>query len=693
MLKRLLPILSHPAFISLILTVITIVLLPPIFNRYKAKLVDKQILPSSQREVFHDLDHDGYSEKLKIFDVYSANSSILIMTKEKIFHHWPLHKKLFDHGQVYFGDFNNNGYDEIYVFTHDSSTIYINIFEPFPDLVTHIEDRPIYQVYYNKHNTIDNQIVSSLFEDLNGDGSKEIILSLMTGWTGKPRQTIAYDLRNDTLYFSQKCGVCLYDSYTYDIDGDGVNEILGSTHAYNNCKDLPYSDSSTWLMILNNKLDFFFEPVEIGKHPASLMVRPLVHNNESYLVVFNQHRGINDTSSLLLFNKDGIQLKERKILHNIDIENSFLISGDLKNRNVVYHLYGNGEIDVIDNDLSVVGRIKTKIKVFSMPKRIDIDHDGEKEIIIQSDGNLTITRSDFSHPTALEFSSFAKGLLDYSIISKGPDKSYVFIRKDNRAYTFHYSKNSLFFLKYFFYLALYFLIFLIVWLIRKSQEYTLIQKFKTKQLIAELQLKSIQNQINPHFTLNVLNSIGTLFYKKDIETAEYVFDKYSKLLKSTVISSEDFIITLSHEIDYVDNYLKIEKFRFEEKFDYKISVDDKVDIETNIPKMLIYTFVENSIKHGIRHLMSDGYLNINIIQKSESIIIEVEDNGVGRKKAAEYVQFSTGKGLKILDQIIQLYYDLEKVKIFYKIKDLFDNFNNPKGTQVVITIPLSNSTT
>jgi hypothetical protein len=432
------------------------------------------------------------------------------MTKEKLYYQWPLHKKLFQQGKVYFGDFNNNGYDEVYVFTHDSSTIYINIFEPFPDFVTHIENRPICQVYYYK-NKIDNEIVCVFFDDLNNDGDKEIILSLMTGWSGNPRQTIAYDLRNDTLYFSQKCGVCLYDSYTYDIDGDGVNEILGSTHAYDNCKDLPYSDSSTWLMILNNKLDYFFEPVEIGKHPASLMVQPLVHNNESYLVVFNKHRGINDTSSLLLFNKEGIQLKERKILQDIDIENSFLISGDLKNRNIVYLLYGNGEIDVIDNNLSVVGRIKTKIKVFSMPKRIDIDHDGENEIFIRSNGNLaiTITRSDFSHPTELEFSFFATALDDYSIISKGPDKSYVFIRKDNRAYTYHYFKNSLFFLKYFFYLALYFSIFLIVWLIRKSQEYTLVQKFKTRQLIAELKLKSIQNQINPHFTLNVLNSIVT----------------------------------------------------------------------------------------------------------------------------------------------------------------------------------------
>jgi LytS/YehU family sensor histidine kinase len=140
----------------------------------------------------------------------------------------------------------------------------------------------------------------------------------------------------------------------------------------------------------------------------------------------------------------------------------------------------------------------------------------------------------------------------------------------------------------------------------------------------------------------------------------------------------------------VDNYLKIEEFRFEEKFDYKISVEDKVDIETNIPKMLIYTFVENSIKHGIRHLKTDGYLSINITRKNGSIIVEIEDNGVGRKKAAEYDQFSTGKGLKILDQIIQLFYDLEKVKISYEIKDLFDNFNNSKGTQVVITIPLSN---
>jgi len=173
---------------------------------------------------------------------------------------------------------------------------------------------------------------------------------------------------------------------------------------------------------------------------------------------------------------------------------------------VVYLINGNGEINVIDNNLSVVDKIKSKIKVSGMPKRIDIDQDGEKEIIFQSDGNssITISRSDFSYPVVMRFSIYVYGL-DFSIISKGPDQSFVFIQNQNHKYTYQYSKNSLFYLKYLLYIGLYFSMLLIVWLIRKSQEYALVQKFRTRQLITELKLKSIQNQVNPHFTLNVLN--------------------------------------------------------------------------------------------------------------------------------------------------------------------------------------------
>jgi len=176
--------------------------------------------------------------------------------------------------------------------------------------------------------------------------------------------------------------------------------------------------------------------------------------------------------------------------------------------------------------------------------------------------------------------------------------------------------------------------------------------------------------------------------KKDHEKAEFVFDKYSKLLKSTVLGSGDFTTTLNSEVKYIDNYLKLEQFRSDNKFGYNIDTSKDVDMDTIIPKMLIHTFVENSIKHGIRHLENKGHLSISITNSETDIKVEIHDNGIGRKKAAEYSKYSTGRGLKILDQMIAFYKDEKKVKINYEITDLYNSKQEAVGTKVRIMIPL-----
>ncbi len=234
---------------------------------------------------------------------------------------------------------------------------------------------------------------------------------------------------------------------------------------------------------------------------------------------------------------------------------------------------------------------------------------------------------------------------------------------------------------------------LIILFIQKAQKHQVEKKHKAERKIAELQMKSIKNQIDPHFTLNIINSIGSLFAKQDIEKANYIFGKYSKLLRTTILGSDNILTTLQSEIGYVENYLALEKFRLKNKFEYKIEIDDSVNNQIKIPKMLIHTFVENAIKHGLRHLEDNGELNITIKPNSNAYNISICDNGIGRKKAKDFSTFSTGKGLNIMDQILELYFSLEKVKITYVTKDHLDKGNNPLGTEVRITIPITNEKT
>lgn len=111
-------------------------------------------------------------------------------------------------------------------------------------------------------------------------------------------------------------------------------------------------------------------------------------------------------------------------------------------------------------------------------------------------------------------------------------------------------------------------------------------------------------------------------------------------------------MSLKKEIEYVKNYMDLEKFRYDDKFNYNIEIDKETDTQVEIPKMLIHTFVENAIKHGIKHKEGKGFISISVKPYKKNFQIQIEDDGVGRAKAKGYSKLSTGQGIKILDDML-----------------------------------------
>jgi sensor histidine kinase YesM len=112
-----------------------------------------------------------------------------------------------------------------------------------------------------------------------------------------------------------------------------------------------------------------------------------------------------------------------------------------------------------------------------------------------------------------------------------------------------------------------------------------------------------------------------------------------------------------------------------------------VDPETIIPKMIIQLHVENALKHGLLPKKTGGMIDIAISNDQENLVITITDNGVGRSLASKNISQSTGKGMKILGQFFETYNNHNKNKLRQEIIDLFDNENNPAGTQVKIYVP------
>jgi LytS/YehU family sensor histidine kinase len=108
-----------------------------------------------------------------------------------------------------------------------------------------------------------------------------------------------------------------------------------------------------------------------------------------------------------------------------------------------------------------------------------------------------------------------------------------------------------------------------------------------------------------------------------------------------------------------------------------------------VPKMIIQTYTENAVKHGLFPLEKQGKLTIGISEAEGFLTICVEDNGIGRKKAAESKTKSTGKGMKIMKQYFEVFNERNQEKITFEIVDLTDENREACGTKVIIKIPLS----
>jgi len=299
--------------------------------------------------------------------------------------------------------------------------------------------------------------------------------------------------------------------------------------------------------------------------------------------------------------------------------------------------------------------------------------------------SLIITQNNFKNPVSYQYEKDS-GIPFITQVLKTESKPMLYLQFNDYGSYIQFYRNPVYYFKYPFYGVLYFAVLFFITIIARIQQYRLNLKQQTEKKMASLQMKAIRNQIDPHFALNILNAIGSLYAtENDREKADYIFGKYAKLIRQTVISSDQIIVTMSEELDFVRNYIDLERFRCNKSFDYIIDIDKDVDIQTKIPRMLIHTFVENSIKYGIRNKPEGGYLKIALRIKDKTCQIIIEDNGPGLDSQTESSK-GTGKGLMILNELIELYYKLEKVKITYTLQNISGSGNDVAGTRAIIKL-------
>tara|TARA_R110002096_G_scaffold297601_1_gene492085 strand:+ start:1388 stop:3520 length:2133 start_codon:yes stop_codon:yes gene_type:complete len=205
-----------------------------------------------------------------------------------------------------------------------------------------------------------------------------------------------------------------------------------------------------------------------------------------------------------------------------------------------------------------------------------------------------------------------------------------------------------------------------------------------------LALKSLRSQMNPHFIFNALNSVNSFIASNDERTANKYLTDFSLLMRAVLENSEEDFISLEKEIKLLELYAKLEHFRFQDKFDYTINVDENINVEDFvIPPMLLQPYIENAVWHGLRYKKTKGHLGITMTQtKPDEIKIIISDNGIGRKQSkalkTENQQKQNSKGMGNIKKRVSILNTMYKDKVDVLIADFQDEEDT--GTTVVVTL-------
>lgn len=226
----------------------------------------------------------------------------------------------------------------------------------------------------------------------------------------------------------------------------------------------------------------------------------------------------------------------------------------------------------------------------------------------------------------------------------------------------------------------------------KEKKLLLDQVEKEKELVF-LKLENLRSQMNPHFIFNALNSIQDYILLNQKNLAGDYLGKFADLIRMYLYHSTKSYISLEEEITALDQYLELEKLRFEENLNYTIKTKGIIEAnDIEIPTMLVQPYVENAIKHGLLHKKETGNLIIEFILEKNSSYLKciITDNGIGRIKSVEFNKkknpnhksFATQANK---DRLALLNFE-RKDKIGVEIIDLY-NSDIAIGTQVSIKIP------
>ena len=586
---------------------------------------------------------------------------------------------------LYFADVNNDGNKEVYGFTFGKDSLYLNWIQLTPE-ISKINTLPVCKINTYDNGLTDYNIRSFTCIDLNHDGKKELVFIVDGGYSIVPRQIFKVDISTKKVVASENSGSGNWQMHFNDLDGDGKREIIvnGCVSPIRPQMDLPYNTPAPYLKVLDSNLHYLFPPVKFFEGILSYSYTYVVSDlgKKELLSVF-----LSKSAECVPFRAYKLDLKGNRI-------DSLNFKG--ADRNIAKYVFQNEKGNFItqikpseflefNSDLKVAGIYKTgNFGDLFLVDHVDINEDGEDEMIFLGASGKTIHlfSDDFKWQASIPLdATFKRNCSDYKI-----DKNQFYINTNKGYQIYSFQRNPYHFLQFPVYVGIYLLSVLLIFLFQKLIESRLKAQYELKNRVQELQLKTFRNQLDPHFIFNTFNTIASVIKQGKNDEAYGIFMKFSKLFRLSLKNTEEVLTTLKDEVTMVNNYIEIQKFRFKDVFEYRVHIAEDVDVNMEIPKMLIQVHIENAIRHGLIPKGSKGRLEVNIRKEQNKISIEITDNGIGRIKARELGTGNTGIGIKTMSEFIDLHNQQLRRKITQEFIDLYED-REAAGTKVRIIIP------
>lgn len=228
---------------------------------------------------------------------------------------------------------------------------------------------------------------------------------------------------------------------------------------------------------------------------------------------------------------------------------------------------------------------------------------------------------------------------------------------------------------------------------RKLQEQT-IKGLEMDRLLKEMELKTLQNQINPHFLFNTLNTLSKMAYIEGADKTSEFIVTVSNVFRYN-LKRLDQAVTLEDELNHAQDYVEIQKMRFGERIDFRTDVDPSC-LEQKVPFLTIQPFIENVFKHAINSLTDTAIIELKVYPTLAGVVVEVKDNGIGmdetvqddiqstpyvaaNQEKSSHTGSSTGIGIRNV---------VGRLRLFYQCEDVIEVHSKPRqGTTIRLLLP------